>query len=96
MLAGKENCQKPVYCLGLKKVQSIVTSTHHKLRKHSKEAMENHSLLFFFIFPLCYVQIPKESRRGLGQKVRGQKRIWLIAIDYHAATGTAGMGYRGD
>ena len=44
----------------------------------------------------CYVQIPKESGCGQGQKVRGQEHIQLIAIDYHAATGTAGMGYRGD
>ena len=42
------------------------------------------------------MQILKESRRGWGQKVRGWKRVRLIAIDYHAATGTAGMGSRGD
>ena len=44
----------------------------------------------------CYVQIPKESRHGQGRKVGGQKCVQLIAIDYHAATGTAGTGYRGD
>ena len=27
---------------------------------------------------------------------RGRKHVQLIAIDYHAATGTARMGYRGD
>ena len=26
----------------------------------------------------------------------GQEHVQLIAIDYHAATGTAGTGYRGD
>ena len=36
------------------------------------------------------MQIPSESRHGQGQMVGGQKRIQLIAIDYHAATGTAG------
>ena len=41
----------------------------------------------------CYVQIPKESTCGQGQKVGGWKRVQLIAIDYHAATGTAGMGF---
>ena len=48
------------------------------------------------VLPYCYVRILKESRRGQGQKVRGRKRIQLIAIDYHAATGTARMGSRGD
>ena len=42
------------------------------------------------------MQIPKESRHGWGRKVRGWKRIQLIAIDYHAATGTARTGSRGD
>ena len=40
--------------------------------------------------------ILKESGHGQGWKVRGREHVWLIAIDYHAATGTAGMGYRGD
>ena len=44
----------------------------------------------------CYVWIPKESGHGWGQKVRGQKHVQLIAIDYHAATGTARTGSRGD
>ena len=44
----------------------------------------------------CYIQIPKESGRGWEQKFGGQERVWLIAIDYCAATGTAGMGYKGD
>ena len=44
----------------------------------------------------CYVWILKESGCGWGQKVGGWKHVWLIAIDYHAATGTAGMGYRRD
>ena len=26
----------------------------------------------------------------------GQEHVWLIAIDYHAATGTAGTEYKGD
>ena len=42
------------------------------------------------------MQIPKESGCGWGQKVRGRKCVWLIAIDYHAATGTARTGSRGD
>ena len=41
----------------------------------------------------CYVWIPKESRRGWEQRVKGQECVRLIAIDYHAATGTAGMEY---
>ena len=45
---------------------------------------------------LCYVQIPSESGHGQKQRVEGQERIQLIAIDYHAATGTAGMRYRED
>ena len=40
---------------------------------------------------MCYVWIPSESTCGWGQKVGGWERVWLIAIDYHAATGTAGM-----
>ena len=42
------------------------------------------------------MRIPKESRHGQGWKVGGQKHVRLIAIDYHAATSTAGTGYRGD
>ena len=42
------------------------------------------------------MQILKESGRSQGREVRGQKHIRLIAIDYHAATGTAGTGSRGD
>ena len=48
------------------------------------------------IVTACYVQIPKESGCGWGQEVRGRKHIQLIAIDYHVAIGTAGMGSRGD
>ena len=44
----------------------------------------------------CYMWILKESGCGWGWKVRGRKHVWLIAIDYHAATGTAGTGSRGD
>ena len=39
----------------------------------------------------CYMQILKESGCGRGRKVGGREHVWLIAIDYHAATGTAGM-----
>ena len=39
---------------------------------------------------MCYVWILKESRRDREQKIKGRKRIWLIAIDYRSATGTAG------
>ena len=42
----------------------------------------------------CYIQIPKESRCGQEKKVRGWEPVQLIAIDYCAATGTAGMGSR--
>ena len=44
----------------------------------------------------CYVQIPKESGCDRKQKIKGQKHIWLIAIDYHSATGTAGTECKGD
>ena len=40
--------------------------------------------------PHCYFQIPKESGRDQEWKIKGQKHIWLIAIDYCSATGTAG------
>ena len=49
-----------------------------------------------YVFIVCYVQIPKESGHSWGQKVGGWEHVRLIAIDYHAVTGTAGMGYRGD
>ena len=39
---------------------------------------------------LSYVRIPKESGRDWERKIKGQKRIQLIAIDYRSATGTAG------
>ena len=44
----------------------------------------------------CYVRILKKSRCGQEQRVRGQECVWLIVINYHAATGTAGTGYKGD
>ena len=44
--------------------------------------------------PMCYVRIPKESGRDRERKIKGQKRIRLIAIDYHSATGTAGTRCR--
>ena len=46
-------------------------------------------------FP-CYIRIPKESGHGWEQRIKGWEHVWLIAIDYHAATGTAGMGYKED
>ena len=39
----------------------------------------------------CYVRIPSESGRDWEWKIKGRKRIQLIAIDYRSATGTAGM-----
>ena len=38
----------------------------------------------------CYVRILKESGRDQERKIKGWKRIQLIAIDYRSATGTAG------
>ena len=38
----------------------------------------------------CYIQILKESGRSWEQRVKGQEHAWLIAIDYHTATDTAG------
>ena len=49
-----------------------------------------------YVFIVCYMWILKESGHGWGQKVGGWECVWLIAIDYHAVTGTAGTGYRGD
>ena len=43
---------------------------------------------------LCYIQILKESRCGQERRVKGREHIWLIAIDYHTATGTARMEHR--
>ena len=43
---------------------------------------------------LCYVRIPKESGRDRERKIKGRKRIRLIAIDYRSATGTARTGCR--
>ena len=42
----------------------------------------------------CYVRIPKESGRDREQKIKGRKRIRLIAIDYCSVTGTAGTRCR--
>ena len=42
----------------------------------------------------CYVWIPKESGHDWERKIKGRKRIWLIAIDYRSATGTAGTRCR--
>ena len=42
----------------------------------------------------CYVWIPKESGHDWERKIKGQKRIRLIAIDYCSATGTAGTRCR--
>ena len=47
-----------------------------------------------WILCVCYVRIPKESGRDREQKIKGRKRIRLIAIDYRSATGTAGMRRR--
>ena len=37
-----------------------------------------------------YIWIPSESACSWERKIKGQKHIQLIAIDYHSATGTAG------
>ena len=42
----------------------------------------------------CYVQIPKESGCDRERKIKGRKRIRLIAINYRSATGTAGTRCR--
>ena len=42
------------------------------------------------IMGICHVRILKESERDRERKIKGRKRIRLIAIDYCSATGTAG------
>ena len=42
----------------------------------------------------CCVRIMKESGHSWEQRAEGRERIWLIAIDYYTATGTARMEYR--